>query len=204
VLGDGFDCGDDCDGLGCFFLFAECGFALVEFTFALVEFVFAFIEFQVALHDFVFSPLADAFAAGAPGGWEIALGRDGAEFGVEDDLVDGRGGDAVGVVSFFGEVEAGDLEAVEEQAGAAGVEFAGGDALEYESDGCLDGGSVFGERKFECVGFGERVFTAAGGVVVIAEVFVAEADGGTAVSVGEDVAALLFGGVGHGSPLGIF
>jgi hypothetical protein len=51
---------------------------LVEFTFALVEFLFAFIEFQVALHDFVFSPLANAFAAGAPGGWEIAFGRDGA------------------------------------------------------------------------------------------------------------------------------
>src|SRR6516164_3026063 len=105
---------------------------------------------------------------------------------MEDDLIDGRGGDAVGVVGFFGEVEAGDLEAVEEQAGAAGVEFAGGDALEDESDGGLDGRTVFWEGEFECVGFGEDVFAAAGVVVVVAEVLVAEADGGTAVSVGED------------------
>ncbi len=45
----------------------------------------------------------------------------------------------------FGEVEAGDLEAVEEEAGATGVDVVGGDALEDLADGVLDGGSVFGE-----------------------------------------------------------
>jgi hypothetical protein len=42
----------------------------------------------------------------------------------------------------FGEVETGDLEAVEEQAGAAGVNVVGGDALEDFSDGGLDAGAV--------------------------------------------------------------
>lgn len=54
---------------------------------------------------------------------------------------------------------------------------------------------------------GEDVLSAAGGVVVVAEVLVAEADSGAAVSAVEDVAALeafgLFGGGnGHGSPPG--
>ena len=44
----------------------------------------------------------------------------------------------------FGEVETGDLEAVEEEAGAAWVDVVGGDALEDFSDGGLDGGAVFG------------------------------------------------------------
>src|SRR3979409_2711449 len=49
----------------------------------------------------------------------------------------------------FGEVEAGDLEGVEEEGGAAGVDVVGGDALEDLADGKLDGGSVFGEGNFE-------------------------------------------------------
>ena len=44
----------------------------------------------------------------------------------------------------FGEVEAGDLKAVEEKSGAARVDVVGGDALEDFADGVLDGGSVFG------------------------------------------------------------
>jgi hypothetical protein len=39
----------------------------------------------------------------------------------------------LGVLS-FGQVEAGDLEAVEEEAGAAGVDVVGGDALENLAD----------------------------------------------------------------------
>jgi hypothetical protein len=49
----------------------------------------------------------------------------------------------------FGEVEAGDLEAVEEETGAAGIDFIGGDALKDFADGGLDGGAVFGERQVE-------------------------------------------------------
>jgi hypothetical protein len=41
----------------------------------------------------------------------------------------------VAVVCGFGEVEAGDLEAVEEEAGAAGVDVVGRDAAENFADG---------------------------------------------------------------------
>jgi hypothetical protein len=41
-------------------------------------------------------------------------------------------------------LEAGDLEAVEEEAGAAGVDVVCGDALEDFADGGLDRGAVFG------------------------------------------------------------
>jgi hypothetical protein len=146
-----------------------------------------------------------------------AWGED-AEGGVDDDLFYslcwglGFGGLFRGGLG-FGEVEAGDLEAVEEQAGAAGVDVVGGDALEDFSDGGLDGGAVFGEGQVEggaaaaalawvCDGF-------AGGVVVVAELLLAEAWAGAAVSVGEDVAALVllrrFIGVVHvPSPRGTF
>ena len=43
----------------------------------------------------------------------------------------------------FGEVEAGDLEAVEEQAGAARVDVVGGYATKNFADGVLDGAAVF-------------------------------------------------------------
>jgi hypothetical protein len=91
------------------------------------------------------------------------------------------------------EVGAGDLESVEEEAGAAGVDVAGGEALEDEADGELDGGAVLGDGEVERgeAGFaGLRVGGgAAPGVVVVAEVFVAEGGGAAAASVDEDVAA---------------
>jgi hypothetical protein len=69
----------------------------------------------------------------------------------------------------FGEVEAGDLEAVEEEAGAAGVDVVGGDALEDLADGVLDGGAVFGQGEFEggAAGSAGVGYGFAGGVVVI-------------------------------------
>ena len=51
----------------------------------------------------------------------------------------------LGVLGGFGEVAAGDLEGVEEEAGAAGVELVAGDALDDEAEGVLDGGAVLGE-----------------------------------------------------------
>ena len=47
------------------------------------------------------------------------------------------------------EVDGGDLEAVEQEAGAAGVDLVGGDAAEDLADGELDGGAVFGEGEVE-------------------------------------------------------
>jgi len=43
------------------------------------------------------------------------------------------------------EVGAGDLETVEEESGATGIDGVGGQALEDASDGELDGGAVFGD-----------------------------------------------------------
>ncbi len=95
----------------------------------------------------------------------------------------------------FGKVEAGDLEAVEEKAGAARVDVVGGDALEDLADGVLDGRPVFRERDLEggaTAAAGAWVLCRfAGVVVVVAEVFSAEAWAAAAVAVGEDVAALV-------------
>ena len=101
------------------------------------------------------------------------------------------------------EVEAGDLEAVEEQAGAAGVDLVLRDALQDEADVVLDGGAVFGEGEVElgvvaAVGDGFAEGGAAGAVVVVAEGFVAEGSAAAAVAVGEDVAALPGLGEGFG------
>jgi hypothetical protein len=77
---------------------------------------------------------------------------DDAEGGVDDDLFYDRicGGlvcsleFSCGFCGFgFGQVEAGYLEAVEEEAGAARVDVVCGNALEDFSNGGLDGGAVF-------------------------------------------------------------
>ena len=109
-------------------------------------------------------------------------------------LVAGWAWDSLG----FGEGGVGDLEAVEEEAGAARVDVVGGDALEDFADGVQDGGAVFGKGDVEGgaaaaallrVGYGFS-----GGVVVVAELFPPEAGAGAAASVGEDVAALVLDG----------
>ena len=113
----------------------------------------------------------------------------------------------------FGEVEAGDLEAVEEKAGAAGIDLIGGDALEDLADRVLDGRTIvgIGEGEFEGGAAGSAGVGCgfAGGVVVVAEVLSAQAGAAAAVAVGEDVAALealwcvgagLDDGVWHVSP----
>jgi len=119
---------------------------------------------------------------------------------VVGDFFEGLGGG----LEFFlaGEVGAGDLEAVEEEAGTAGVEVVGGDALEDEADGELDGGAVLGDGEVEGGeaglaggGVGDGM---AGGVVVVAEVFEAEGGGAAAASVDEDVAAALAFGLFDG------
>ena len=62
--------------------------------------------------------------------------REDTQFGVGGDLFDHLDGfRRVVAGGGFGKVEAGDLEAVEEQAGAAGVDVVGGDAAENFADG---------------------------------------------------------------------
>jgi hypothetical protein len=123
---------------------------------------------------------------------ELVRGGEWAEFGIEGEVVDGGLGSFAG--RGFGEVQAGGLERIEEQAGAAWVEVVGGDALDDLADSGLDGAAVLDEREVE--GGAARLALVrvlrgvASGVVVVAELLVAEADGAAAAAVGEDVAAL--------------
>jgi hypothetical protein len=97
-----------------------------------------------------------------------------------------------------GQVDAGDLESIEEETGAPGVDFVGGDATEDFTDGGLDGRAVFGVGQVEggaaAAALARVCDWTAGGVVVVTELLVAQAWAGTAASVGEDVAALVLRG----------
>ncbi|HLI77492.1 MAG TPA: hypothetical protein VKV02_11145 [Acidobacteriaceae bacterium] len=157
--------------------------------------------------------------AHGPGLVDVGFRGDEAVDGVFGDLFDGFLGagrvDGLGA----GEVVAGDLEAVEQEAGAAGVDVVGGELVEDLGDGVLDAGAVgelgrggedevglAGDLEIELVGVAGVGFGAAGGVVVVAEVFAFEAGAAAAVAVGEDVAALEaagldVGGVVHAVPL---
>ncbi len=107
------------------------------------------------------------------GGLELGDGGYGAVSFVLGDFFYGQGfGDG------FGEVDAGDLEAVEEEAGAFGVDVVGGEAAEDFADGELDGGAVFGLGEGEAgaataagveIGSGDGF---AGAVMVVAEFFI--------------------------------
>ncbi len=133
---------------------------------------------------------------------EFGFGGEKAVGGVEDDLFDVRLG--LGLVrgsgGGFGEVLEGDLEAVEEEAGAAGVELVAGDAGEDFADRELDGGAVFGhgegEGSLAGAAAAEVLDGFARGVVEVAEGLAAEAGRAAAAAFGEDVAALETFGLG--------
>jgi hypothetical protein len=166
----------------------KAGLFLMEVGFAFAELLFAVGEHLLFATD-VFPHLG--------AGLERVGGRgEEAVFGVGDDLFERLLGEGLGVrgkLLMGREIGAGDLEAVEEETGAAGIEIVGGEALEDEADGELDGGAVLGNREQDggAAGFARVRFDggAAGGVVVVAELFVAERGGATAASVDEDVAA---------------
>ena len=108
---------------------------------------------------------------------------------VGGEVFDGLGG---GLLLFVagGEVGAGDLESVEEDGGAFGVEVSGGEPGEDVEEGDLDGGAVVDGLHAEDAGAaGERRVGEALAVVVVAEVLGAEGGRAAAVSVGVDVAA---------------
>ena len=144
-----------------------------------------------------FQELGDGAGAGAlavgSGGGELGGWGEGAEDGVEGELVDdesgGRGGEP-GVR----EVGGGDLETVEEEAGAFGVDVVGGEAAEDLADGELDGGAVLGQGEVKGGAAGSASLRpgdgAAGAVVEVAEGVVAEGRAAAAAAVGVDVAAL--------------
>ena len=137
----------------------------------------------------------------AGGGVVFGFGGEGAVGFVVGEVGDGF----LGLGDGFWEVGGGYLEAVEEEAGAAGVEVVGGDAVEDFGEGELDGGAVFeradGEGGLVAAAAVELVLGdgAAGGVVEVAERFGAEGGGAAAVAGGMDVAAVLAGfGLGFG------
>ncbi len=121
--------------------------------------------------------------------------------GIVNDFFDLRGAFGVGLLFGAGQVAAGDLQAVEEEAGALGVEVVGGEAAQDFGDGKLDGGAVFeladGESGlFGAAGFlrssplGEVFHRASILVVKIAEIFLFECGRTAAMAGGEDVSAL--------------
>jgi hypothetical protein len=107
------------------------------------------------------------------GGVDFGDGGEVAQGLVGGDVFDGFGG---GLQVFeAGQVGTGDLEAVEESAGALGVDVAGGDAAEDVVEGDLDRGAVVDGLHFEDAdAAGERSVRQPGAVVVVAEVLGAE------------------------------
>ncbi len=91
------------------------------------------------------------------------------------------------------EVEGGDLESVEEQAGAAAVDVVEGEVGDDLADGLLDGGARGGLGQLDGVAAGVAGLRIGGGlallVVEVAVALVAQGVAAAAVSVDEDVAA---------------
>jgi hypothetical protein len=102
---------------------------------------------------FVFFPLAHEDlleVEGLCGLDELGAGGEVTVIRVFDELLDGDLGGLRGEgFALAREVESGDLEAVEEQAGAARVDLVEGDAAEGLGDGDLDGASVLNEGEGE-------------------------------------------------------
>jgi hypothetical protein len=134
-------------------------------------------------------------------------------FGVEDASGEGFfvglvGGGGFGA-GFAGEGRGEGAQDADGVAGAFGVDVVGGDAAEELVEGEVEGGAVLDDGEQEGVGLvvgvavGEEVrYLAAGGVVVEAEIFVAQADHAAAEAGGADVAALVGGlRIWHGNPL---
>jgi hypothetical protein len=102
---------------------------------------------------FVESQLVEESGYGAAAGCVLSCFRDWGEWAkgaIEDDFFDcfcGWSRAMAGGVA--GQIEAGDLEAVEQETCPARVDVVGGDALEDLADRGLDGGAVFGQRQVE-------------------------------------------------------
>ncbi len=135
--------------------------------------------------------------------FEVEDGGDRAVDGIEDDLFDRAGARGFGRFPGGRQVAAGDLQAVEEQAGTFGVEGVGGEAGEDLGDGELDGSAVLQVAQEECFLSGAPVaevfHRAAILVVKIAKFFLFECGRAAAAAGSEDVTALeaWVGGGGH-------
>ena len=143
--------------------------------------------------------VVEGWSGASAGAVEGCGGGEGSVGGVVGDLFDG--GVELGGGGACGQVERGDLESIEEQADASRLEFGLGELAEDDADGGLDGAAVFGQGEGEAsvggfsaawAGGGGALVSALGpgGVVVEAELLVAQTGGAAAVAVGEDVSAL--------------
>jgi hypothetical protein len=125
-------------------------------------------------------------------GWDFGDGRDGALDGIDFEFFDLEDLFGLSVAGLLWQVDGGDAEGAEEQFDAVVVDLVPGEAAAYLADGQLDGGAVEEVGKVEGgvardVSWAGRL--AAGEVVVVAEIFVAERWAVAAVSRGVDVAA---------------
>ena len=143
---------------------------------------------------------------------EVGRWSEGAEFRVDGDLLDRLLLIVRSLFVVLCQIQAGDLEAVEQEAGATRVDLVVGDLAEDLAEGELDAAAfaeVGGRGEAEAVGA-----SAAGGVylglaragtagvaVVKAEVLFAEGGAAAAAAVGEDVTALVT--LGFGGFLGL-
>jgi len=125
------------------------------------------------------------------------LRRERAQLGIIDNLFDDFRLFVALEWAFPGQVEAGDLQAVEKKASAARVNGVGGNALEHLANAVLDGAAVLGQGQVkgfaaafalgELFGFGRR----ASGVMEVAEFLAAQARAAATAAIDVDATALV-------------
>jgi hypothetical protein len=124
----------------------------------------------------------------------LLMGSDETEFGIVDDFFDRS---RLLIRFRFWDVAAGYLKAVEQKAGAAGINLVGGDEAQNFTERELESGTVrgVGEAKFIAFLFAQaRVLDGrAVGSVVVAEVLAAQRPGAATPPVGVDMAAAVAG-----------
>jgi hypothetical protein len=149
------------------------------------------IDLQMEFFSFVL--LTPLIVGPRPRG-RLLFRSDEAKLGIFDDFFDR----SRPLIRFrFGDVAAGYLKAIEQKAGAAGIDLVGGDAAQDFTQRELKGGTIRGIGEVELIAFlfaQARVLDGrpVGGVVV-AEVLAAQRPGAATPSVGVDMAAAVAG-----------
>lgn len=148
---------------------------------------------DLQMESFPFVLFAPLILGPRPRG-SLFFGSDEAELGIVDDFFDR----SRPLIRFrFGDVAAGYLKAIEQKAGAAGIDLVGSDEAQDFTQRELKGGAVRGIGEVELIAFlsaQTRVLDRrpVGGVVV-AEVLVAQRPGAATPPVGVDMAAKVAG-----------
>jgi len=151
------------------------------------------IDLQLEGFEFV---LLIPLSVGPRVGGRLLLGSDEAELGIIDDFFDR----SRPLIRFrFRDVAAGDLKAVEQKSGAAGIDLVGGDAAQDFSERDLEFGAVCGVSEGELIAFlfaqARVLYGRPVGCVVVAEVLAAQRAGAATPPVGMDMAAEIVGAI---------